>query len=40
MNPDAILDRACEWSVSNPRRLAVIIALLIAAPHFAEPFLP
>lgn len=36
MSPDALLNAATEWAASCPRRLAFIIAALIAAPHFVE----
>lgn len=33
---DTLLNSACEWAVSSPRRLAIAIAALIVAPHLIE----
>lgn len=36
---DTALSDACEWAVSCPRRLTLILIALIVAPHIAEALL-
>ena len=36
---DTAPNSTCEWAVSSPRRLTLILIALIVAPHIAEGFL-